>query len=113
MGREFRVLSRLYRVFPPAPRAFLYCEDRAVIGVPFFVMERRHGVVVRREVPPEFGGGHDPAVNRKLSEVIIDTLVDLHAVDPKAADLETLGRPEGYLRRQVTGWSERWERART
>jgi aminoglycoside phosphotransferase (APT) family kinase protein len=67
MGREYRVLSVLYRAFPPAPRAYLYCEDRAVIGAPFFIMERRHGIVVRREVPPEFGSGGDPRVTRKLS----------------------------------------------
>src|SRR5438132_529521 len=74
MGREYRVLSVLYQAFPPAPRAFLYCEDTSVIGRPFFVMERRRGTVVRREVPPEFGGGKDLVANRKLSEVIIDTL---------------------------------------
>jgi aminoglycoside phosphotransferase (APT) family kinase protein len=113
MGREFRALSTLYRAYPLAPRAYVYCEDRSVIGVPFFVMERRHGVVVRREVPPQFGGGKDPAQNRKLSEVVIDALVEFHAVDPVAAGLDTLGKPDGYLRRQVEGWTERWERART
>jgi aminoglycoside phosphotransferase (APT) family kinase protein len=113
MGREYRVLSVLYRTFPPAPRAYLYCEDRAVIGAPFFVMERRRGTVVRREVPPEFGGGSDRTANRKLSEAVIDTLADFHAVDPKAAGLEGLGKPEGYLARQVKGWTDRWERART
>jgi aminoglycoside phosphotransferase (APT) family kinase protein len=100
-------------VYQPAPRAFVYCEDRAVLGVPFFVMERRRGVVVRREVPPEFGGGSDPAINRKLSEVMIDALVDLHAVAPEAAGLTGLGKPEGYLERQVKGWTDRWDRART
>jgi aminoglycoside phosphotransferase (APT) family kinase protein len=107
------VLSVLYRSYPPAPRAFVYCDDRSVIGAPFFVMERRRGTVVRREVPPEFGGGADPLANRKLSEAMIDALVAFHAVDPRAAGLETLGRPEGYLQRQVKGWTERWERAKT
>ena len=79
---------------------------------PFFVMERRHGTVVRREVPPAFGGGTDPVANRKLSEAVIDALVDFHAVDPAAAGLESLGRPEGYLERQVKGWTDRWNRAR-
>jgi len=113
MGREYRVLSTLYRAFSPAPRAFVSCEDRSVIGAPFFVMERRHGVVVRREVPARFGGGQDRAANRKLSEVIVDTLAAFHAVEPAAAGLETLGKPGGYLARQVKGWTERWERART
>jgi aminoglycoside phosphotransferase (APT) family kinase protein len=113
MGREFRVLSVLYTVFPAAPRAYLYCEDAAVIGAPFFVMERRRGVVVRGVVPPEFGSGRDPVANRKLSEVLIDTLVELHRLDPAAVGLETLGKPEGFLARQVRGWTERYERART
>jgi aminoglycoside phosphotransferase (APT) family kinase protein len=113
MGREYRVLSVLYRSFPPAPRAFVYCEDKSVIGAPFFVMERRHGIVVRRDVPPEFGGGADAAQTRKLSAVLIDTLADFHAVDPKAAGLEGLGKPDGYLDRQVKGWCDRWNRAKT
>ncbi|MDP3939424.1 MAG: phosphotransferase family protein [Deltaproteobacteria bacterium] len=113
MGREYQALSRLYRVFPPAPRAFLHCDDPAIIGAPFFVMERRHGVVVRREVPPELGGGKDPVANRKLSEVVIDTLAEFHAVDPAACDLQDIGKPEGFLRRQVEGWTERYERSKT
>jgi len=64
-------------------------------------------------VLPEFGGGRDPVANRKLSEAVIDTLAAFHAVDPKAAGLETLGKPEGYLERQVRGWTDRWERAKT
>jgi aminoglycoside phosphotransferase (APT) family kinase protein len=113
MAREYRVLSVLYRAFPLAPRAYLFCEDPAVVGAPFFVMERRRGTVVRGTVPEQFGGGRDPVANRKLSEVLIDTLVDFHAVDPAAVGLDTLGHPEGFLGRQVTGWRERWERART
>jgi aminoglycoside phosphotransferase (APT) family kinase protein len=113
MGREYRVLSVLYRTYAQAPRAFYFCEDRSVIGAPFFVMERRRGTVVRREVPPEFGGGADATANRKLSEAVIDALVDFHAVDPAAAGLETLGRPQGYLERQVKGWTDRWNRAKT
>jgi len=113
MGREYRVLSVLYQKFSLAPRAFVYCEDKSVIGAVFFVMERRDGIVVRRDVPPEFGGGADPAQTRKLSQVIIDTLADFHAVDPEAAGLMGLGKPEGYLQRQVKGWSDRWNRAKT
>lgn len=114
MTREYRALSRLYKVFPPAPRAFVLCEDRAVIGAPFFVMERRHGVVVRKEVPAAFGGGNDPAQVRKLSEVMVDTMADFHSVDYQAAGLADLGRdPERFLERQVKGWADRWERAKT
>lgn len=114
MGREYRALSVLYRGFPLAPRAFLYCEDPAVIGAPFFVMERRRGVVVRNPVPEVFGGGRDPVANRKLSEVVIDTLADFHAVDPAPLGLDSLSKsPEAFLRRQVEGWTARYERART
>ena len=113
MGREYRVLSVLYKGFPSAPRAFLYCDDASVIGAPFFVMERRHGVVVRRDVPPQFGGGKDPVANRKLSTVMMDTLAEFHGVDYRAVGLETLGKPDGFLARQVSGWTARWERAKT
>jgi len=113
MGREFRVLSVLHKGFPLAPRAFVYCEDPAIIGKPFFVMERRRGLVVRREVPARFGGGADTEANRKLSTVMIDTLAQFHAVDYRAVGLETLGKPEGFLSRQVSGWTARWERSKT
>ncbi len=113
MGREYRALSVLYRFFPPAPRAYLYCEDAALIGAPFFVMERKSGIVVRRVVPEIFGGGRNPAANRKLSEVVIDALADFHAVDIVASGLDRLGKPEGFLGRQVKGWTARYERAKT
>jgi aminoglycoside phosphotransferase (APT) family kinase protein len=113
MGREYRALRALHTGFPLAPRPFVYCEDPAVMGFPFFVMERRHGVVVRGVIPESFGGGHDPVVNRKLSEVVIDTLAEFHAVRPVAVGLGDLGKPEGFLRRQVTGWAERFERSKT
>ena len=113
MNREFRALSKLWRAFPPAPRAFLYCEDPSIIGADFFVMERRHGLVIRNEIPSAFGGGDDPVANRKLSEVVIDVLADFHAVDVEGSGLAELGRPQGFLERQVTGWAGRFDRAKT
>ncbi len=114
MQREHRALAVLWRAFPPAPRAFLYCEDAAVIGAPFVVMERRRGVVVRGAVPACYGGGTDAAANRRLSEVVIDTLADFHAVDPAPLGLSSLGRdPARFLERQVGGWLERYRRAQT
>lgn len=112
MGREYRVLSRLWEAFDKAPRALLYCDDDTVIGAPFFVMERRDGVVVRETVPEVFGGGADPEANAALSRVVVETLAEFHAVDPASCGLDDLGRPEGYLERQVNGWLERWARAR-
>lgn len=112
MAREHRVLSRLWRSFDKAPRAVALCENESVIGTRFFLMERRPGVVVRGQVPEGFGGGDDADANKKLSSVVIDTLAELHAVDPDSCDLGDLGHPDGYLKRQVEGWSRRWDNAR-
>jgi len=111
MTREHRVLSALWRVFRPAPRPYLLCEDPGVIGAPFYVMERRHGVVIRTQLPPRIAG--DPGRRRRVSEAVVETLVALHAVDWEAAGLAGLGRPAGFVERQVRGWAERYERAKT
>ncbi len=110
MGREFRVLSVLHRAFAPAPRAFHFCEDTGVIGAPFFVMERRRGVVVRREVPPVFAA--TPGSPQRMSLALVDALADLHAVEYARLGLESLGRPAGFLERQIEGWHGRWEKAK-
>lgn len=112
MSREYRVLSRLWQAFPKAAKAVAYCDDPAVIGSDFFLMERLDGIVVRSEVPEVFGGGSDPTSNRKLSEVVIETLAEFHSVKPDDCGLGDLGRPEGFLQRQVDGWSGRWEKAK-
>lgn len=112
MSREYRVLSRLWQSFDKAPRAVAYCDDESVIGSDFLLMERRDGVVVRAGVPAEFGAGDDPDATRKLSEVVVDTLAEFHAVDPASCGLDDLGHPEGFLQRQVEGWGGRWEKAK-
>jgi aminoglycoside phosphotransferase (APT) family kinase protein len=111
MGREYRVLSHLSRVFPPAPTPYLYCEDESILGGPFYLMERRHGVVLRKVLPPEFRIG--PDTMRRLCEALIDTLAALHTIDYTAAGLADLGKPEGYVERQVTGWTKRYRNAQT
>ena len=111
MAREFRVLEAVHPLFPLAPKVFLLCEDASVIGATFFLMERRHGVVLRREIPAEFA--RDPEFPRKASEGFIDCLAQLHSIDIERHGLAGLGRPEGFLGRQVHGWTERWERAKT
>jgi aminoglycoside phosphotransferase (APT) family kinase protein len=111
MAREFRVLSALAPVYPPAPRPLGYCEDPAVLGVPFYVMERRRGVILRREIPPSLGV--DASTLRRMCFALVDGLADLHAVDVAAAGLSDLGKPEGYVRRQVEGWIARFGRAKT
>ncbi len=109
MAREYRVLSVLHRLFAPAPRAFLFCEE-PVLGSPFFVMERKRGVVVRRTLPSLYAGQEDSP--RRMAEALVDALADLHAVDYPALGLEGLGKPAGFVARQIEGWHGRWERAR-
>jgi aminoglycoside phosphotransferase (APT) family kinase protein len=109
MAREHGVLAQLWRAFPLAPRALALCADPGVIGAPFFVMERRHGLVVRTAVPPELDALPDG--RRRASLALVDGLADLHAVDPAALGLDELGRPAGFLDRQLAGWRSRWERA--
>jgi aminoglycoside phosphotransferase (APT) family kinase protein len=111
MGREFRVLSKLWSAFPAAPRPLLFCEDAGILGVPFYLMERRRGIILRRQVPP--GLDIDRSTARRLSTSLIDNLARLHSLDYRAVGLGDLGKPEGYVSRQVTGWAERYDKART
>jgi aminoglycoside phosphotransferase (APT) family kinase protein len=111
MPREYRMLAAIHPVFPLAPKPFLLCEDTAIIGAPFYLMERRHGIVVRQTAPPEIGD--DLQLRRRISESVVDTLADLHAIDLRAHGLEGLGKPVGFVERQVRGWAGRWERAKT
>jgi aminoglycoside phosphotransferase (APT) family kinase protein len=112
MGREFRVLSKLAPVWSKAPRPLAHCDDAAVIGAPFYVMERLRGVILRGNVAPA-GIDLPPAQVRAICEGLVDALADLHAVDYAAAGLADLGRPDGYVRRQVEGWTRRYADART
>jgi aminoglycoside phosphotransferase (APT) family kinase protein len=111
MRREYAVLSKLYRVFPLAPRSFLLCTDHEIIGADFVIEERKNGVAIRRDLPERFHG--DVAFAQRLSNGIVDTLADLHRVDVPAAGLSELGHPEGYVPRQLDGWAKRWENAHT
>jgi aminoglycoside phosphotransferase (APT) family kinase protein len=100
------VLSRLWEVFDRAPRAFAFCDDHSVVGSDFVVMEHRPGTVIWDVLPASMQAVADAP--RLVGEAVVDALVDLHAVDPAACGLDTLGRPDGYLARQVTGWRTRW-----
>jgi aminoglycoside phosphotransferase (APT) family kinase protein len=111
MPREFRLLEAINPYFSLAPRPVLLCEDVSVIGVPFYLMERRDGLIVRDRIPGEIGD--DPAKRRSVSEAVIDTLASLHQVDIQSSGIVRIGKPEGFVRRQVRGWSERWQRSRT
>ncbi len=110
MRREHRVLSRLGAAFPLAPRSLLFCADHSLLGAEFHLMERRHGFVIRTDLPERFRGR--PALNRRIGEMIVDTLADLHKVDPASVGLGDLGQPDGYVERQLQRWTERWHAAK-
>ncbi|HEV7473579.1 MAG TPA: phosphotransferase family protein [Pyrinomonadaceae bacterium] len=111
MPREYQLLSVINPHFPLAPKPVLLCNDAAIIGVPFYLMERRRGFIVRGKVPPPIGD--DLASRRRLSESVVDTLVALHAVDIHATGIEQIGKPAGFVTRQVRGWADRWQRSKT
>jgi aminoglycoside phosphotransferase (APT) family kinase protein len=110
MGREVRVLSRLAPIYPKAPKPVVFCEDESVIGAKFYLMERLRGVILRKSTPLDT---LDQVTARGLGEALVDTLVELHAIDPVAAGLGDFGRPEGYVERQVSGWTKRYADAKT
>ena len=111
MGREARILAKLNAAYPLAPRPYFFQPDESVIGAPFYVMERRRGVVVDDSFPESVEPTQE--LCRGISGMVCDTLVELHAVDPWEAGLGDLGRPEGFLERQTQGWIGRYEEART
>jgi aminoglycoside phosphotransferase (APT) family kinase protein len=111
MGREYKVLSKLHAVYPRAPEPLVYCEDESILGAKFYVMRRIQGIILRKDLPP--GLDLPPERLRKLQENLVDTLAELHAIDFVAAGLGDLGRPEGYVERQVTGWTKRYADSKT
>ncbi len=111
MGREYRILSRLCDVYGPAPRPVLYCETDDVMGAPFYLMERRRGIILRH--PPRGGYGFPPEQVKRLCETLIGSMAELHGLDYHAAGLDDIGKPKGYIERQVTGWIKRYQDART
>ncbi len=111
MAREYRVQERLRPVYPYVPDMVALCEDPAVLGSDFYVMARVAGEIPRRRLPDGVAG--DPRATRAMCVAVVDRLCDLHAIDPVAAGLADLGKGEGYVERQVTGWSARYRQART
>jgi aminoglycoside phosphotransferase (APT) family kinase protein len=111
MGREFLILSSLYPVYGKVPRPLLYCEDESVLGAPFYLMERVSGVILRARLPE--GLTLPTETMRRLSESFIRNQVEIHAIDYLAAGLGQLARPQGYVTRQIEGWTKRYYNART
>lgn len=111
MGREYRMLLALKPVFPYCPTPLAYTEDESIIGCPFYVMERINGIILRKNLPKDLK--FSPAAMKTLCTELLDVQIKLHSIDYKAIGLDFLGKPEGYVERQVTGWSTRYRDART
>lgn len=107
MKKESEFLKRLYPAFPIVPKPYVFCEDPSIIGVPFYVMERKKGIVLNEKFPEKFEITKEICV--KISHCAIDSLARLHQVDYKEANLSHFGYPEGFLQRQVNGWIKRYE----
>jgi len=111
MKREYTILGALHEVFPWCPTPVVYTEDESILGCPFYLMERIKGIVIRKDLPEGITFSPDQA--RALNENMVDVHVALHSIDYKKVGLENFGKPEGYIKRQVEGWSERYCQART
>ncbi|MEM7374336.1 MAG: phosphotransferase family protein [Bacteroidota bacterium] len=111
MGREYRILHALSPSYSKAPQPYVYTEDSSIIGAPFYIMERVAGVILRPDMPSAMYP--DAETMRSIAHGLIDTLVELHEVDYQAAGLGELGRPQGYVERQIRGWTKRYVNAKT
>lgn len=111
MEREYRILTKLYPVFPLAPKPYLYCENSSIMDKHFYVMEKKDGHVLDEELPIEYGSAE--VVGKTISEAMVENLVKLHDIDIEKANLMDIGKPEGYLERQVHGWIKRYHQSKT
>jgi aminoglycoside phosphotransferase (APT) family kinase protein len=111
MKREFSLLEKLYAAFPYVPKTYVLCEDESIIGVPFYVMERKKGLVFDGKLPQGFTVTEEKF--KQISYAAVDTLAQLHQIDYREVGLENFGRPEGFIERQVHNWIKRYERSKT
>ncbi|MDQ0215489.1 aminoglycoside phosphotransferase (APT) family kinase protein [Oikeobacillus pervagus] len=111
MEREYRILKTISEVLPIAPTPYCYCEDETIIGKPFIIMERKHGVLVDTSFPE--GITPTPLLGKQISEIMVNTLVELHEIPYKGSALEKMSKPDGFLERQVHGWLKRYDKAKT
>lgn len=111
MAREYRVLASLKPVFPYCPEPLVYSEDESIIGAPFYLMERIKGIILRKNLPADMAC--TPGQARTLSENLVSVLCRLHSIDYRRAGLDDLGNADGYITRQVEGWSKRYADAKT
>jgi len=111
MKREFKVLSCLEPVYTKIPKPIIFCENEAIIGSPFYLMERVKGVILRNKIPKELN--LTPDHFKKLSIHTIENMVDIHNLELEKSNLISIGKPDGYVERQVEGWIKRYFKAET
>ncbi|MCD6533131.1 MAG: phosphotransferase family protein [Deltaproteobacteria bacterium] len=111
MGREYKVLKALHPVFPYCPKPLAFTEETSIIGCPFFVMEKLSGIILRKDLPPELNFSKEQSRNLCLN--LTNLQADIHAIDVKGNGLDFIGKPTGYVQRQVEGWSQRYRKAKT
>ncbi|MCC3646433.1 MULTISPECIES: phosphotransferase family protein [Cytobacillus] len=111
MEREYRVISEIHPFFKEAPKPILFTNNSEITGAPFFIMERRHGIVLDTSFPE--GMEPDEEICRRLSQIMVDKLAELHSIDYKRTGLAEISNPDGFMERQVHGWIGRYERAKT
>jgi len=111
MGREFNILSALRPIYDKVPEPLLHCEDDSVIGTPFYLMERVRGVILRQTPPEDLELPQH--VMKQISESFVDNFHQIHSLDWQATELRNLAHPEGYVERQIAGWSKRYMNAKT
>jgi aminoglycoside phosphotransferase (APT) family kinase protein len=111
MEREYTVLKALKPVYAKVPNPVLYCADVSVMGAPFYIMERVRGIILRNQPPKEIA--LYPSTMENLSKKLIDNLVTIHAIDVNNPEIASIGKPEGYVQRQVEGWTKRYRNSQT
>lgn len=111
MEREYTILKSLHLFSQAIPKPLLFSDDESIVGSPFFVMERKKGIVLNTKFPEHLP--YTSEIGRQISEKTVDTLVELHSIDYKKTALAQMGKPEGFMERQVSGWIQRYERAKT
>ncbi|MBW3114494.1 phosphotransferase family protein [Bacillus sp. MCCB 382] len=111
MKREFRILSEVHPLFDVTPKPYVFSEDEGIVGSPFFIMERKRGEVFDTSFPPHLDV--TPELCKKISEEMVTKLVELHSIDHTKTSLHEISKPEHFMERQVHGWINRYERAKT
>ncbi|MDY0131785.1 MAG: phosphotransferase family protein [Desulforegulaceae bacterium] len=111
MGREYKILTALKPLFPYCPTPLAYTEDLSIMGCPFYIMEKISGIILRKELPKGLDLSSEDAGN--LCKKLLDVHVELHSIDVEKNNLSFLGKPQGYVQRQVEGWSRRYVNAKT